>query len=106
MPVTRQDSDDSTPTETPQVRHHPELHQYRLDFDGKDAVLRYQEKGGGVLDLYSTVTPADRRGQGAAGRLVTGALDQMRAKGQKVVPSCSYVRHFVDRHPEYQDLLV
>ncbi len=38
--------------------------------------------------------------------LVGGALDDLRAAGRQVVPSCWYVREFIDEHEEYADLLV
>lgn len=45
-----------------------------------------------------------RRGLGAA--LVTGALDDARRQGLKIVPICPFVEAFVRRHPEYEDLVV
>jgi hypothetical protein len=36
---------------------------------------------------------------------VRGALDAERAAGHTVVPQCWYVAEFIDRHPDYADLL-
>ena len=44
-------------------------------------------------------------GHGLGGTLVRGALDDVRARGGSVVPLCPFVRGWIDRHPEYQDLL-
>jgi predicted GNAT family acetyltransferase len=44
-------------------------------------------------------------GKGIASRLVKGALDDARRQGLKVVPLCSFVAAYIDRHPEEQDLL-
>ncbi|MFC6714248.1 GNAT family N-acetyltransferase [Branchiibius cervicis] len=33
------------------------------------------------------------------------ALDDLREKGVHVVPSCPYVRRWIDQHPEYADLV-
>ena len=50
-------------------------------------------------------TEVFREGHGLGSRLVQEALDRCRAEGLSVVPHCSFVRAFVDRHPEYADLL-
>ena len=44
-------------------------------------------------------------GFGLAGVLVRQALDDLRARGLKVHPVCPYVVKFLDKHPEYQDLI-
>lgn len=59
----------------------------------------------GQLDLVHTEIDPAYEGQGLAAQLVRGALDDARATGHKVVPSCSYVAKFLQRHPEYQDLV-
>lgn len=79
--------------------------EYQLDVSGKTAALRFRERAGDVVDLYSTFVPPEGRGEGVAARLVTVALDDLRAKGKKIVPSCSYVETYLDRHPEYRDLV-
>jgi predicted GNAT family acetyltransferase len=40
-----------------------------------------------------------------AARLTGGALELARSQGVKVIPRCPYVVTFIERHPEYQDLL-
>jgi hypothetical protein len=37
--------------------------------------------------------------------LVKGTLALVRQRGEKVVPLCSFVAHYMERHPEVQDLL-
>lgn len=56
--------------------------------------------------LTHTVIPEAYSGRGYAGELVTSVLDDIRAGGKQVVPVCSYVRQFIDRHPEYADMVV
>lgn len=52
-----------------------------------------------------TFVPPELRGQGIAERIVRFALDDARSKKLKVVPACSYVARFIERHSEYRDLL-
>jgi len=40
--------------------------------------------------------------QGLAGKVVEAALGWCRAHGARAVPTCSYVSHFVAKHPEWQ----
>ncbi|MFD1940500.1 MULTISPECIES: GNAT family N-acetyltransferase [Nonomuraea] len=57
-----------------------------------------------IVFTHTEVDPAFE-GQGLAGRLVRRALDVSRDTGLKVRPLCPYVVKWIDRHPEYQDLL-
>lgn len=54
-----------------------------------------------------THTEVDDRfeGQGLGSRLVAGALDAMRERHTSVLPVCPFVRDYIDRHPEYLDLV-
>jgi len=60
---------------------------------------------GDTLQMVHTEVPAPVRGRGAAGRVVAAALDYAQAQGLKVMPLCSYVRGYFQRHPERRDLL-
>jgi uncharacterized protein len=53
--------------------------------------------------IHTEVEPAFEH-QGIAGRLVAGALDDIRSRGLSLVPVCPYVRSYVERHPEDADL--
>ena len=44
-------------------------------------------------------------GQGLASQLVRTALDTARAEGITVKPVCPYVVTWLQRHPDYQDLV-
>ena len=37
--------------------------------------------------------------------LVKGALDDIRARGETIVPLCPFVAAWLARHPDYQDLI-
>jgi predicted GNAT family acetyltransferase len=49
--------------------------------------------------------PAEVGGRGIASALVRAAMDAARAEGWKVVPACSYAAAWMQKHPEYRDLL-
>ena len=59
----------------------------------------------GRLVLIHTQTDDALQGQGIAGRLAVGALDDARAHGWAVTPRCPFVADYIRRHPEYADLV-
>ncbi len=77
---------------------------YELGVGGKTAVLGYERKGGTIY-LTHTEVPEELEGQGIGSRLVKHVLDKARADGEKVAPWCPFVRTYIDRHPEYEDLV-
>ncbi|GAA3786133.1 GNAT family N-acetyltransferase [Micromonospora maritima] len=58
--------------------------------------------------LVFTHTEVDDRfqGQGVGAALMKGTLDQVRARGGRVVPRCPFMAAFIERHPDYADLVV
>ncbi len=52
-----------------------------------------------------TEVPPAFEGRGIAAKMAGTALEYARAKGFRVRSYCSYVTRYIDRHPEYQDLL-
>ncbi|HWW19966.1 MAG TPA: GNAT family N-acetyltransferase [Steroidobacteraceae bacterium] len=77
---------------------------YEMKLDGGTAFIDYTAAGR-VRTLTHAEVPAALRGGGVAARLTSGALDLVRSQRIKVIPRCPYVRTFIERHPEYQDLL-
>ncbi|HWH17202.1 MAG TPA: GNAT family N-acetyltransferase, partial [Allosphingosinicella sp.] len=63
----------------------------------------YRREGGRILFTHTEV-PGELEGRGIGSRLVAGALDDVRRRGLKAVPLCSFVAHYVETHPEVQDL--
>jgi uncharacterized protein len=79
--------------------------QYELIEGGHKALAAYRLEGGRVSFTHTEVPP-ELEGQGVGTRLIEGALAQVREEGLKVEPLCSFVRHYVETHPEVQDLVV
>ncbi|NYG56002.1 GNAT family N-acetyltransferase [Nocardioides perillae] len=65
----------------------------------------YELDGHAIVFTHTEVDPAFG-GQGVGTALVRGALDTLRERGGlRVVPRCSFVKRFVDEHPDYAELL-
>ena len=87
------------------IRHDEENQRFVAVVDGHEAVVQYGRPDAQTLDLFRTYTPEALRGRGLAGRVVEAALEHAQAQGLKVVPTCPYVARFVEKHPEYRDLV-
>jgi uncharacterized protein len=66
---------------------------------GEEPELLYERRGD-VLDVRHTYSPPALRGSGIAARLTAAAFDYAREHGLKILPTCSYTRRYVERHPE------
>ncbi len=86
------------------VRDNPALSRFELDAGGATGVANYK-LAGGVMTLTHTEVPPQVRGGGIASRLIEGVLNTVRARGLKIVPRCSFVRAYLEKHPEFNDLL-
>jgi predicted GNAT family acetyltransferase len=88
-----------------EVRDNPVRSRYEL-LDGERVVgvADYVDDDGVLLFPHTEIDPS-LRGRGLGAILVDAALRDVRRKGRTIVPACWFVAEFVDRHPEFQDLL-
>ena len=73
--------------------------------DNEQAELSY-EITDGVMILPHTYVPPIFEGKGVASSLAKTALNYARSEGLKVIPLCSFISVYIERHPEYRDLLL
>jgi len=59
----------------------------------------------GVMRMTHTEVPPMLEGRGIAAKLVAAAVEHARANGLRIAPLCSYVRVWMRRHPQAQDVL-
>ncbi|MCL6423985.1 N-acetyltransferase [Brachybacterium sp. JHP9] len=82
-----------------------ENHRFEAEVDGRAAgFMDYQERGE-TVNIPHTEVFTDFEGQGVGSALVRHALDALRAEGKTVIPSCPFVRTWIEKHPDYQDLV-
>jgi uncharacterized protein len=86
------------------VRDNPALSRFELDADGVTAIANYRLDGNVMTFTHSEVPPQARH-HGIASQLIAGALQMARARHLKIMPRCSFVKAYVDEHPEVHDLL-
>jgi predicted GNAT family acetyltransferase len=87
------------------VTDDPDRHRYVITVDGVErgaaVYRRFDERW---LFVHTEIDPAfDGRGLGS--RLARAALDDVAARGGRVVPLCPFIAGWIERHPEYDALV-
>jgi len=85
------------------VQHEPDRQRFTLPTTPV-SVLDYQRQPDRVVFTHTGVPPA-HQGEGLAAQLVEAGLQWARVEKLKVVPACSYVQLYLQRHPEWQNLV-
>lgn len=62
------------------------------------------QENGSVLFPHTEIADAFE-GQGMASKLVRGAFDDIRERGLRIKVTCPYIRAWLPKHPEYEDLV-
>jgi uncharacterized protein len=86
------------------VRDNKTLHRFELNVGAQTAFANYRQTPQAIM-ITHTETPPALRGRGVASELVKGALEMIRADGHKVIAGCGFVVDYLDKHPEYADLV-
>jgi len=84
----------------------PEERRYELWVgDELAGVINYEPRPETVVLVHTEIREAFE-GRGLGTRLIAGALEDIRARGLKLLPVCPFVRAYLRRHPEDRDLVV
>ncbi len=83
-----------------EVLHDENRQRFEIDLGGKRALLEYRRIGNSVAFTHTEV-PREFEGRGIAGKLVETGLAWAKEQGAQVVPQCSYVVSYIQRHPEW-----
>ena len=86
------------------IRHEPDQNRFATETDEGTAVLEYVLKPGRIAYVHTGV-PEGARGEDVGTALVEHGLQYARDEGLRVIPLCPFVKAYMDRHPETQDLL-
>ena len=104
-------SDDTAPE--PQVTHDEDGHRLEATMpDGElagfltyDLVESKAPGGRGSLIATHTIVQPHHERQGIGSSLARAVLDHAQEHRLTVIPECSFVRSYIDQHPEYKALL-
>ena len=70
-----------------------------------DVTFPYTDESHSAVEVDHTFVDASLRGQGIAGKLMIELADELKKRGLKAVPTCSYAVHWFEKHPEQAHLL-
>lgn len=82
-----------------------EQSRYEVLLGGELAGVLHYRRHDGAVELAHTEIDQAFEGQGLAGRLASAALADARGRATPVVATCPFVNGYLERHPEYHDLL-
>lgn len=88
-----------------QVTNNPEKQRYEAHLDGELAGFAEYMLTNELITFTHTEVDRKFEGKGVGSALVRGALDDVRAAGErKVLPLCPFVKGWMAKHADYQDL--
>jgi predicted GNAT family acetyltransferase len=88
----------------PEITHNASSQRFEATVDGLLCRCDYRMHGNTMM-LVHTEVPPQLEGRGLALHLVRAAFDHAKQSGMDVLPVCSYVRAWAQRHPEVSSLL-
>ena len=86
-------------------RDDPDELRYVAELDGQIVAACYYRRRDNRWFLVHTEVEPDYEGRGVGTALVRHVLDEIRGNGGVVVPICPFVRAFIRREPDYQDVI-
>ena len=87
------------------VADNPEKGRFELFADDELAGSAYYRMEDGAIAFTHTEVDDAYEGQGLGSKLASAALDEVRSRGLAVRPYCRFIRGYIERHPEYIDLV-
>jgi uncharacterized protein len=82
-----------------------EQNRFEAILDGRVVAISTYRLQDDRIVFRHTETDEAVEGRGIGSRLVRDALDDVRSRNLRVTASCPFVSAWIQRHPDYQDLL-
>ena len=93
------------PPAPPEIVDEPDAGRFLIRVDGKRAGYATYRRHDGVLALRHTEIEPDFEGKGLGSQLIVAVLGRAREAGETVLPFCPFTRDYIERHPEWLDLV-
>lgn len=88
-----------------EIVDNPDEQRYEARADGVVVGISEYRQSGSRRIVFHTEVPPEHEGKGVGGRLAQGVLDDIRARGLRLTPRCPFIAAYLERHPEYADLV-
>ncbi len=72
---------------------------------GGMAYVKYNKPEEDLIEIRHTFVPKEARHKGVASNLVNYTLDFAQSEGIEVIPTCPFVKDYIDHHDEYKKLV-
>ena len=79
-------------------------HRFEMNINEESAVINYKQAGNTFYFIHTEV-PESLEGHGVAADLVEKTLEYLEKHQLKLVPLCSYVQHYLQKHPDWNRLV-
>lgn len=87
-----------------EVKHDTTNQKFYTVVEGKEAYLQYIVINTNTINMIKTYVPNELRGRGIAGKIVEEGLKYAKRNFYSVIPSCSYVEDYINKHEEYENI--
>ncbi len=88
-----------------EINHLIEKGRFSAIVDGQEAILSYRKEDESTLNFLSIYVPESLRGGGIAAKIVKHGLEYAKENNFRVLPTCWYVKKYIERHEEYQNMV-
>ncbi|HEX6179242.1 MAG TPA: GNAT family N-acetyltransferase [Thermoanaerobaculia bacterium] len=86
------------------ITNNEEASRFETTVEGAVAYASYDLEDGRIVFTH-TIVPSELAGRGIANQLAKAGLDHARSKGLGVVPQCSFIAKYIERNPEWKELV-
>ncbi len=86
------------------VVHNTAIGRFEITVEDIVSVLDYSQSGQTITFVHTGV-PAELEGRGIGSQLARAGLEYAVRENLHVVPRCPFIRTYIERHPEYRDLV-
>ncbi|RJF69032.1 N-acetyltransferase [Deinococcus cavernae] len=89
----------------PEIRKNTEKSRYEAVENGQViGFAEFVDRGDHVVMPHTEVNP-EHEGEGVGGQIAEFALNDLRRAGRKVQPSCAFIAGYIQKNPQYQELV-
>lgn len=88
-----------------EIHHDEKKGRFVAEVDDQEARLEYERLGEATLDYRHTFVPKELRDEGIGSDLVRFALDWAAENDHRIVPTCPFVRSYLEDHPEISGVI-
>jgi hypothetical protein len=78
---------------------------FELEVSDQTAFIEFDKIEPNILDLVHTEVPELLSSQGVGSALVEGAFNYCTENGLKVIPTCPFIKSYMDKNPQWNDLI-